>query len=86
MKTIWVAAMSLAALAATHSPCALAAERAIEKEVVVRATLDEAWSAWTTRQGITSFFAPDAKVEARVGGAFQIYMDPGAAPGSPTAY
>ena len=25
-----------------------AAERAIEKEIVVRATLDEAWAAWTT--------------------------------------
>ena len=58
-----------------------AAERVIEKDVVVRATLDEAWAAWTTREGITSFFAPDAKVEARVGGAFQIYIDPGAQPG-----
>lgn len=58
-----------------------AAERAIEKDVVVRATLDEAWAAWTTREGITSFFAPDARVEARVGGPFQIYIDPGAQPG-----
>ena len=53
----------------------------IEKDVVVRATLDEAWAAWTTREGITRFFAPDAKVEARVGGAFQICIDPGAQPG-----
>jgi uncharacterized protein YndB with AHSA1/START domain len=60
---------------------ALAAERALDKEVVVSATLDQAWDAWTTRAGITSFFAPDAKIEARVGGAFQIYMDPGAQPG-----
>jgi len=82
MKKNRVASMTLAALAATSAPCVLAAERAIEKELIVRATLDEAWSAWTTREGITSFFAPDAKVEARVGGPFQIYMDPGAAPGS----
>ena len=60
---------------------AQAAERAIEKEVVVRATADEAWAAWTTREGITSFFAPDAKVEARAGGPFQIYIDPGAPAG-----
>ena len=60
---------------------AQAAERAIEKEVVVRATADEAWAAWTTREGITSFFAPDAKVEAWVGGPFQIYIDPGAPAG-----
>ena len=58
-----------------------ATERALDKEVVVKATLDQAWAAWTTREGITSFFAPDAKIEPRVGGSFQIYMDPGGAPG-----
>lgn len=59
-----------------------AAERAIDKEVIVAATLDQTWDAWTTREGIVSFFAPDARIEARVGGAFQIYIDPGAAPGA----
>lgn len=58
-----------------------AAERAIAKEVVVAATLDEAWAAWTTREGIVSFFAPDAVVEPRVGGAFHIHIDPTAPPG-----
>ena len=58
-----------------------AAEKAIEKEVVVAATLDQAWAAWTTREGIVSFFAPDAEIDARVGGAFHIHMDPGGAPG-----
>ncbi len=61
---------------------ALAAERSIDKEVVVAATLEQAWQAWTTREGIVSFFAPDAKIEPRVGGAFQIYVDPGGAPGA----
>ena len=60
---------------------ALASERAIDKEMVVPATLDAVWAAWTTRQGIVSFFAPDALVEARVGGPFQIYINPGAAAG-----
>ena len=59
-----------------------AAERAIDKQVVLNATLDQAWDAWTTREGIVGFFAPDAKVEPRVGGAFQVYMDPGAPAGS----
>ena len=58
-----------------------AAERSIDKQVELAASLDQAWEAWTTREGITSFFAPDAKVELRVGGAFQIYMDPLAQPG-----
>lgn len=56
-------------------------ERAIAKEVVVDATLEQAWDAWTTREGITSFFAPDARIEPRVGGAFQVYFDPTAEPG-----
>ena len=58
-----------------------AAERSIDKQVEVAASLDQAWDAWTTREGITSFFAPDAKIEPRVGGAFQVYMDPLAEPG-----
>jgi uncharacterized protein YndB with AHSA1/START domain len=58
-----------------------AAERAIDKDVVIAATPDEAWDAWTTREGIVGFFAPDARVDARVGGAFQIYINPLAEPG-----
>ena len=59
----------------------MAAERAIDKEMVVPATLDAAWAAWTTREGIVSFFAPDAVVDAKVGGPFQIYINPGAPAG-----
>jgi uncharacterized protein YndB with AHSA1/START domain len=59
-----------------------AAERAIDKEVVIAAAPDEAWDAWTTRAGITSFFAPDAEVDARVGGAFHVYINPLAPPGA----
>ena len=57
------------------------AERAIDKEIVVATTLDAAWAAWTTREGIVSFFAPDAVVDAKVGGPFQIYINPLAEPG-----
>ena len=35
-----------------------AAERSLDKEVVVNATLDQAWEAWTTREGVVSFFRP----------------------------
>jgi uncharacterized protein YndB with AHSA1/START domain len=61
---------------------ALGAERAIDKQVVVNATLDQAWDAWTTREGIVAFLAPEAKIEPRVGGAFEIYFDPYAPAGS----
>jgi uncharacterized protein YndB with AHSA1/START domain len=71
----------LAAVLACAALGAHASERAIDKQAVVNATLDQAWDAWTTREGVVSFFAPDAKIEAQVGGAFQIYMDPLAEPG-----
>ena len=69
-------------LALLASPLLHATERAIDKSVEIAATLNQAWDAWTTREGIVSFFAPDAKIEPRVGGAFQIYIDPTAPTGS----
>lgn len=78
----WRALLAATALACLSQCAAAAAERAIDKDVVVNATVDQAWEAWTTREGIVSFFAPDAKIEPRVGGAFQIYIDPDAPPGS----
>jgi uncharacterized protein YndB with AHSA1/START domain len=68
--------LAAAALLQVH-----AAERAVEKEVVVAASVDQVWEAWTTREGIISFFAPDARIDPRPGGAFQIYIDPTAAQG-----
>ena len=61
---------------------AAAPPRAIEKEVVVAATPDQVWDAWTTRAGVVSFFAPDAEVDARVGGAFHVFINPFAEPGA----
>ena len=75
-----LASAAFAALVAT-APAARAAERALDKQVDVPASVDQVWAAWTTREGIVGFFAPDARIEARVGGAFQIHFDPGAAPG-----
>lgn len=77
-RRVRVAATILGALFALG---AMAAERAIDKEVVIAATPDQAWDAWTTRAGIISFFAPDAQIEPKVGGAFHIYINPLAEPG-----
>ena len=59
---------------------AQAAERAIEKEIVVAAPIESVWQTWTSKAGIESFFAPEAEIEPRVGGAFHVHMDPLAAP------
>jgi uncharacterized protein YndB with AHSA1/START domain len=73
---------ALAALAlAVACGSSLAAERMIEKQAVVAAPIEEVWKAWSTSDGVKSFFAPDAKIEARSGGAFEIYMNPYAEPG-----
>lgn len=71
----------LALLACFVALAAAAQERAIRSTVVVPASLDEVWAAWTTTEGVKSFFAPDAKVEARVDGPFEVYMNPQGAPG-----
>jgi uncharacterized protein YndB with AHSA1/START domain len=42
-----------------------AAERAIDKEVVVAAPVEAVWQDWTTKAGIESFFAPEAEIEPR---------------------
>ena len=80
MRQAWIRSMFVALSLWCALP-ALAAERSIDKEIVIAATPDQAWDAWTTRAGITSFFAPDAEIQPKVGGAFHIYIDPLAEPG-----
>jgi uncharacterized protein YndB with AHSA1/START domain len=46
--------------------------RALQGGVLVPASVAEVWRAWTTVEGIRSFFAPDARIEVRPGGAWEI--------------
>src|SRR5689334_24473237 len=69
------------AFVACAAASARADERAIDKDVVVAAPIATVWQAWTSQAGIESFFAPEARVEPRVGGAFHIHFDPYGAPG-----
>lgn len=77
-----IAALGLSVMLSMLHVAAAAAERSVDKEVVVPAGLSVVWESWTTREGIRGFFAPDAQIEPRVGGAFHIYIDPLAEPGS----
>lgn len=81
MRPFRSAFVTLAVAIASALPAARAAERALDKEVVVAATLEQAWDAWTTREGIVGFFAPEARVEPRPGGLFEIQINPLAEPG-----
>lgn len=82
MNRVTVFGLSLALLAIL-SACSepAAPERMITEKITVNASVDDVWKAWTTSDGIKTFFAPDAIVEARVGGPFAIYIDPFAPPG-----
>lgn len=55
---------------------ALGQERAIHKEVVVDVPVSATWQAWTTSEGIQSFFAPEAIVDPRPDGAFSVHFNP----------
>jgi uncharacterized protein YndB with AHSA1/START domain len=56
-------------------------ERAIKLEIVLNAPVEKVWKAWTTRDGIRSFFAPDCDIDPRVLGKYDILFAPSAPPG-----
>ena len=59
-----------------------AEERRVTKEAIVKAPVEAVWKAWTTSEGIVSFFGPEAIVEARPEGRFSVHFNPYAPPGS----
>jgi uncharacterized protein YndB with AHSA1/START domain len=56
-------------------------ERAIVCEIDVPASVPEVWRAWTTEQGVRSFFAPRSNIELTPGGAYEPLFDLDAEPG-----
>lgn len=49
-------------------------DRAIVKTVHVDAPRAEAWRAWTDEATLTQWFSPEAKIELRPGGAYEMYF------------
>ncbi|MGB8657763.1 MAG: SRPBCC domain-containing protein [Candidatus Zixiibacteriota bacterium] len=49
-------------------------DKILRKEMVVSASLADVWNAWTTTEGVQTFFSPSAKVELSVGGPYEIYF------------
>jgi len=76
-----IAASFACVVALASAVLAHAAERAIDKDIVVAAPIQAVWQSWTTKAGIESFFAPEAEIEPRVGGAFHIHINPFGEPG-----
>lgn len=54
----------------------------ITLEVTVNSPLESVWKAWTTEEGVESFFAPQALIQLKPGGSYEMYFDPEAQEGS----
>jgi uncharacterized protein YndB with AHSA1/START domain len=71
----------------TVAPTLSAAELSPDKlrpiviEVRVRASLADAWNAWTTNAGAQQWFAPKTNIQLKTGGPFEIFFVPDNAPG-----
>ena len=48
--------------------------RRVELEIVVNASLDDVWRAWTTNEGVRSFFSERANVRLAIGGPFEMFF------------
>jgi len=57
-------------------------ERCLRKQKLIRASAYDLWWAWTTKEGIASFFAQDSKLELEPGGAWELYIVADAPEGS----
>ena len=50
--------------------------KAITAELTVKAHIEEVYRAWTTKEGIQSFFAPDCNIKMEVMGPYEIIFLP----------
>jgi uncharacterized protein YndB with AHSA1/START domain len=49
-----------------------ASTRVLTAEFEVNAPIEKVWNAWTTPEGVKTFFAPDCNIEPRLGGSYEI--------------
>ena len=55
--------------------------RIIHEIVIIESDIESVWEAWTTKEGICSFFAKDCDVDITPGGKYEIYFEPDEEPG-----
>src|SRR6185503_3029003 len=60
---------------------ALASDRVLRAELTLDAPVAEVWNAWTTDEGIATFFAPKGHVDLRVDGTYDVWFNPTGKPG-----
>lgn len=52
-------------------------DKAIINEVTIEAPLQLVWYAWTISERVSAWFAPETVIEAKEGGAYELYFIPG---------
>jgi uncharacterized protein YndB with AHSA1/START domain len=63
-----------AVLATTGKPAMATTMSILQKEVSIRAPLNDVWNAWTTAEGL-AFVSSKSHIELRVGGAYDWFLD-----------
>lgn len=56
-------------------------DKIMRKEVTVETSLDAVWHAWTTSDGVNSFFARESDIKLAIGGPYEIYFRLDSTPG-----
>jgi uncharacterized protein YndB with AHSA1/START domain len=51
-------------------------ERFVVGEVSVQASIEEVWNAWTTEEGVKSFFAPGCNIDLNPDGFMKFFLTP----------
>ena len=46
----------------------------IYKEIAIPTRISEVWNAWTLKEELTKFFAPEAEIELKLGGKYEMYF------------
>lgn len=74
-RSLTMLALALATGCA-HREVPPSTDRVLAKELSVPAPPSEVWNAWTTVEGVKTFFSPAARIEPRTGGAYEMYFAP----------
>jgi uncharacterized protein YndB with AHSA1/START domain/uncharacterized protein YciI len=77
INTFEIQPMRVALLGGSPIPKRYVAEpsdKIMRKEVTVDTSLDNAWHAWTTSDGVNSFFARESEIKLAISGPYEIYF------------
>src|SRR5258708_7096101 len=44
--------------------------------IVLNKSIEDTWKLWSTNEGLQSWLTPEAHIDLRLGGAYELYFDP----------